>query len=460
MSKIIRTPTKALGGITPTEQLQLAEVSQFWTANAMRTDPVDPKRVEAAVKALYAASGCPSPKVIVVPSPKVMALAGVLAACTLEFRARGLITTDIATYAAMNAATHTATRDATDIATRDATRDAADIATRDATDTATHTATRDATDTATHTATWNATHAATWDATWNATRDATDTATWNATWNATHAATWNATDNVTRDATDTATWNATDTATRDAAMVRMDQPTNWYLSLCEHFTNSQLAPLVTAVLPRWSSNYQGGNMWSAYASHLAAMRDVLKLTDLPCWEKYASWETCAIEGGFRYMHEDFCMVSDRPRVLKVDAENRPHCEDGPSHLWSDGWALYHWHGVAVPSEWITDKASLTAATALTWKNIEQRLAACKIIGWARIVKELDAKVIDVDGDPEIGTLLEVGIPDVGKERFVQVVCGTGRTFCLPVPRTCKTALEANAWSYGLDGDTYRPEVRT
>ena len=83
-----------------------------------------------------------------------------------------------------------------------------------------------------------------------------------------------------------------------------------------------------------------------------------------------------------------------------------------------------------------------------------------MVKWVNILKELDAKVIDEDGDPEIGTLLEADIPDSGKERFLQVRCGTGRDFVLPVPKTMRTAIEANAWTYGLDVKDFQPEVRT
>ena len=98
---------------------------------------------------------------------------------------------------------------------------------------------------------------------------------------------------------------------------------------------------------------------------------------------------------------------------------------------------------------------------MTWPNIEQRRAACEIVGWARILKELDARTIDKDDDPKIGELLEVELPNSGTERFIRVQCGTGREFAIPVPRDCgDTALEANAWTYGLDSVDFVPEVRT
>ncbi|MGN6657058.1 MAG: DUF6745 domain-containing protein [Rhodanobacter sp.] len=208
----------------------------------------------------------------------------------------------------------------------------------------------------------------------------------------------------------------------------------------------------------WYRLYQGGNMWSAYDCYLTAFRDVLGLV-LPEHERYRAWEACAIEGGFRIMHEEFCIVSDRPEMLKVDEQNRPHCENGPSHRWRDGFEIYYWHGIEVPGEWIVEK-SITASEALHWQNMEQRRAACEIIGWAKVLEQLDAKVIDTDEDEEIGQLLEAEIPDSGPERFLKVRCGTGRVFVLSVPRECNTALAANAWTFGLDAMSFKPEVRT
>jgi hypothetical protein len=77
-----------------------------------------------------------------------------------------------------------------------------------------------------------------------------------------------------------------------------------------------------------------------------------------------------------------------------------------------------------------------------------------------VLEQLNARVIDTDDDEEIGQLLEAEIPESGPERFLRVRCGTGRTFVLPVPRECNTAHEANAWSYGLDAMSFKPEVRT
>jgi hypothetical protein len=104
----------------------------------------------------------------------------------------------------------------------------------------------------------------------------------------------------------------------------------------------------------------------------------------------------------------------------------------------------------VPPEWLLRKEMLTAQTALTWRNTEQRRAAAEILGWKHILAELKPKTIDKDPDPQIGELLEVDLPDAPGSRFVRVMCGTKREFVLAVPQEMKTALQAQAWMWQCD----------
>lgn len=160
------------------------------------------------------------------------------------------------------------------------------------------------------------------------------------------------------------------------------------------------------------------------------------------------------------LYDTKAIVYERPVEIKFDEQGRLHSEAGPAILYRDGFSVYAWHGVRIPKGWIEDSPP-SPADALRWDNMEQRRAACEIIGWDNILDLLDAKVIDEDKDPMIGTLVEVDIPDIGREKFIRVLCGTGRSFALPVPPEMTTALEANAWTYDLDGDILRKlEVRT
>jgi hypothetical protein len=172
------------------------------------------------------------------------------------------------------------------------------------------------------------------------------------------------------------------------------------------------------------------------------------------------WELCQ-SAGWALPYKNVCFISERHDICRLDVNGVIHAEDGPAIRYPDGFAVYAWHGTRVPAEWIEDRKSLTAKTALTWENIEQRRAACEILGWNTILSELDARTVDKDDDPQVGELLEVDIPDIGKERFLRVQCGTKREFALPVPPEMQTALEANSWTYGFDAaDFLKPEVRT
>lgn len=169
----------------------------------------------------------------------------------------------------------------------------------------------------------------------------------------------------------------------------------------------------------------------------------------------------ARNSGWWMPFEEDVFLSDRPRVLKRDAENNLHCEDGPAIAYADGWELYFWHGTSIPKEWIMDKKNVDVSLALTWQNIEQRRCLAEIIGWEKVLDQLNPTTIDKDEDPQIGTLVEVDLPDSdGPSRFICVKCGTGRDFVIPVPLEMRTALEANSWTYGLTPEDFAPEFRT
>ena len=158
-------------------------------------------------------------------------------------------------------------------------------------------------------------------------------------------------------------------------------------------------------------------------------------------------------------YEHAAILQDRPCEIHFDDQRRLHNENGMAVKYRDGFGVHSWHGTRIPGEWL-DKKTLTPKIALTHENVEQRRAACEILGWDTILDQLNAVSIDKNRDPQIGELVEVDIPDIGRERFLRVTCGTGRRFALPVPPHMTTALESNAWTYGLDGIELQPEVRT
>jgi len=294
---IIRRPDFAGGGITAEEKVRLDAHAQLWVGRAMRTAPIDPAKITPAIEALYAAGGLKKPRVIIVPSPAVMAFAYSFASAVLYQRKNGGFSGD-------------ATRAATD--------------------------------------------AATYAATYAATRAATD-----------------------------------------------DAKPNWVYELALDISgNHNDAMFMVQCSGRWWNSYQGGNMWAAYDCYLSGARDILGL-ELPAHAGYAAWEQCAIHGGFRVLHEDFCMVSDFPSVLKVDDQNRPHCIDGPSHQWRDGWSLYHVHGVRLEESQkhiVLTPEMITVDEIEHEQNAEVRRVMMEQYGYERYIGDCNAQVVDTRPD--------------------------------------------------------------
>ena len=141
------------------------------------------------------------------------------------------------------------------------------------------------------------------------------------------------------------------------------------------------------------------------------------------------------------------LASEKPRTVRWDDNKLLHGETGPAVEYADGYALYSWHGQSIPGEWVTDKPP-TPEEALTWRNLDQRAAACEIIGWHNILDEVDARTIDDSGDQAWGKLVEVDLPDNGPQRMLDAMCGTGRRFALLTTMNVNTVDEAQSELHG------------
>ncbi|MBK8424400.1 MAG: hypothetical protein IPL30_10980 [Elusimicrobia bacterium] len=453
--KIVRTPTRASGGITSEEKMRMGALVEKWKSIAFQTGRCDVTKITDAIERLYASAGLKKPRVVVVPSPFVMACAYGVASCWWALRGKlksveaTASDTEAATRAATRAATNAATFDATAAATDAATRVATAAATFDATDAATFVATRDATDAATRAATFDATDAAT---------DATDAATDAATFDATREATVAATRAATRAATNAATFDATAAATDAATKQKKD----WLVYLAKKFVGARFRTALEGV-KNWVNVYQGGNMWAMLPCYVEAMRDVIGLTGLPVWEQYKAWEDAATYGGFRVMHEKFCIVSDFPEVLKTDSRGRAHCATGPSHRWRDGFEIYHLNGIRVP-KWLvmTDAGKIDPMLALNENNVDVQREIIRKIGADRMLKAVGAKTVDtfVDCHTNGGNVYELKELLVGqisrKYLYYEHASVPGYWYAQAVPPNTKRAIHARVWILGMDS----PEQKT
>jgi hypothetical protein len=157
--------------------------------------------------------------------------------------------------------------------------------------------------------------------------------------------------------------------------------------------------------------WQGGNQWSSFDSFLSFFRHVAGLPlDYTAWDP---WECLSLHSGPRIVHQEFCLISDRPEVLLVDDDHHPHCETGPFCRWRDGSALYAIHGVRVPA-WLVETPAerLDPRQLLTIDNAEVRRCFVTKVGIERVCHALKALEVDQDGSY---TLLMLDLGD-GRQR--------------------------------------------
>ena len=196
----------------------------------------------------------------------------------------------------------------------------------------------------------------------------------------------------------------------------------------------------------------GGNQWSGWVSYLSFFRHVAELPlDYSKWDHY---EAASIAGP-RYMHEEFCLVSEPPLVLKVDDQNRPHCDNSPFCVWSDGSRLYSVHGVQVPG-WIVDNPEdITLASIRAETNAEIKRIMREKFGESRYLREIGARVIDVDAVPVerkegapsiVRALME---DDEGRRFLIGSDGSTPRTYYMEVDPKVETCSEAHTFLCGI-----------
>ncbi len=449
--------------LTAEQTAMLAVVRDEWIANSLRTGratAAERREIVEHVVGLYATAKLKAPRVVVVRSPREMAVVGGAAAWWWHCQ-QGSAATSAATDAATLAATRAATSDATSAATYAAT----DAATADATDAATYAATADATDDATDDAAYAATADATYAATDAATADATYAATDAATADATYAATDAATDAATADATDAATYAATRAATYAATAAATADATDAATDDATYAATYDATDAATnKCSQRWWNVSQGGHLWSAWCAYTDFWGRILPTTHphtAGVFLRARHWLRLAQISGYRWMHAEFCIVSERPIRLVTEqvrdgsdhgVTHVAHCEDGPTHLWADGFAIWHWHGVRVPQHVIESPQTITLSEIRAEANAEVRRVMRERYGIARYLRDTGAKLLDTDyeGAREGAAPRALLQDDDGDRWLVGTDGSTGRVYYMAIVDDVSTCRAAHASICGFD----------
>lgn len=223
----------------------------------------------------------------------------------------------------------------------------------------------------------------------SAVHSAVDSAVLCAVHSAVHSAVDSAVDSVLGSAVETAVHSAVGYAVNSAVGYAVETAVDLavYSAVCSAVRSAVETAVETAVYSavysavsrriRWHP-YRGGQYWVAWPTFISVIE--MLGADHPSFAApRAEAEVCK-SAGWYWPNRNFIMVCERPRSISRDAAGRLHSETGPSVDYGDTFKVYSWHGTTIPAAWITDRKSLTPAIALSHENIEQRRAACEMLG--------------------------------------------------------------------------------
>ena len=188
------------------------------------------------------------------------------------------------------------------------------------------------------------------------------------------------------------------------------------------------------------------------------------------WERTYAYEQ-ASTAGWWWPFRDFVMVSERPVELHLEqvgpmgwGSHRLHREDGPAISWSDGYALYYWHGTRVPASLI--EGHWTVQDILAEQNAEVRRCAVERMGWPEFITAAELKLVGRPkpdpGNPGCELALYDLPAQIWGHRVRVLLCTNGTTerdgtrhrFGLTVPARIADPVQAAAWTYGLEAEQY------
>lgn len=202
-----------------------------------------------------------------------------------------------------------------------------------------------------------------------------------------------------------------------------------------------------------------------HAAARLAFWDFLQSFSRPCPENalLTAQIDIAQSAGWFWPHQHICWICEQPRTLRLDAEQRLHCADGPAVTYADKFKIYAWHGIPVPKYVILHPERITAEAIQACTNIEVRRVMIERYGQERYLLDSGAQVVHED---RYGTLYRAPLRDDEPLTMVKVANatpepdGTRKDYFIRVPPTMQTAHEAVAWTFEMRPKDYHPKLET
>ena len=150
-------------------------------------------------------------------------------------------------------------------------------------------------------------------------------------------------------------------------------------------------------------------------------------------------------------------------TVTLDAEGRPHAEDGPALAWADGTHIHGWHGRLVLPEIVDRDLPVTPSRINRQLDPDRRWVLIERYGLGRYLLEAGAPEIHRDSSGRLYRLPQRWGEPILAVRVVNHTPepdGSLREFWLRVPPTMATARQAVAWTFGLSAEEYEPVAQS
>ena len=171
----------------------------------------------------------------------------------------------------------------------------------------------------------------------------------------------------------------------------------------------------------------------------------------------------ARHSGWWWANERVAVLTERPSLVERDNVGRLHRGEGAALEYPDGYGLWAWRGMPIPTDLVAELPTLTIERIRAEDNAEIRRVMLEHYGYDRYLRDAGARQMDTD---ETGTLWWLDLPGDEPLVMVEVVNatpepdGTSRIYWLRVPPRTRTAREGVAWTFGLTAEEYQPLIQT
>lgn len=192
-----------------------------------------------------------------------------------------------------------------------------------------------------------------------------------------------------------------------------------------------------------------GTMEEIVLCRLKYYYEVLNIERYAILKPFYDLQICS---GWWWAFKNLVISTPKPIEINFDQDNNLHAVGKKAIKFSDNTGLFRVHGVEIPEEWaICKKENWKSSWLLSSNNAEHRMALIKVLGYEKIMSDLQSLLIHESID-DFGNTMELRKikNDVDLEPIVllKVICPTTKkTHVLRVPPDMKDCETARRWTF-------------